>query len=170
MSYKHLKIGSKAPALVNVIIEIPKGSHNKYEYDEKLDKIKLDRVLFSPVYYPADYGYVPETRSEDGDHLDILVIVSEPTFPGCIMEARPIGALKMTDDKGIDEKIIAVCDRDPRFKSVSSIEDIDSHIKDEIQHFFEVYKHLEQKKVVIEGWVGKDEAYLLINCARARKT
>lgn len=168
MSYKNLKIGEKAPEIVNVIIEIPKGSHNKYEYDEILDEIRLDRVLFSPVYYPADYGYVPETRSEDGDHLDILILVTEPTFPGCIMQARPIGALKMSDDKGLDEKILAVCHNDPRFNNVVSIEDIDQHTKDEIQHFFEVYKQLEQKKVTIEGWVDKEEAFALINKAREK--
>lgn len=165
MPYENLTTGDLAPEIVNVIIEIPKGSHNKYEYDEKLGMIKLDRVLFSPVYYPADYGYVPKTRSEDGDHLDILVLVSEPTFPGCLLQARPIGALKMSDDKGLDEKILAVCHNDPRFNEVKSIVDIDQHTKDEIQHFFEVYKQLEQKKVSIEGWADKEEAYILINKA-----
>lgn len=170
MSIHKLPIGQNSPETVNAVIEIPAGSHNKYEYDEDLGVIKLDRVLHSPVFYPADYGFIPETRSTDGDHLDILVISSESVFPGCLVEARPVGVLNMEDEAGGDEKIIAVSVRDPRMKKIKSIFDLEDHFRDEIQHFFEVYKHLEKKFVTIKGWMDKDEAHRLINEAVARES
>lgn len=162
MSFSKVKIGNSSPEIINVVIEIPRGSHHKYEYDEEMHEIKLDRVLHSSVFYPTDYGFIPDTRGDDGDHLDVLVIISEPSFPGCVMEVRPVGVLDMADDKGQDWKIIAVCNSDPRLKEMNSLEDLDEHHKNEIQHFFEVYKQLENKEVEVKGWLDKDRAYRII--------
>jgi inorganic pyrophosphatase len=163
MSFANIPIGEKAPEVVNAVIEIPKGSHNKYEYDEKFDEIRLDRVLHSPLYYPADYGFIPQTRSEDGDHLDILVIISDSVFTGCVLTVRPIGVLDMEDESGQDSKIIAVAEHDPRQTNILSIDDIDEHFKNEICHFFEQYKKLEHKWVKVREWSGKEEAFRIIN-------
>jgi inorganic pyrophosphatase len=168
MSYANLKIGEKAPEIINVVIEIPKGSHNKYEYDEKMDEIKLDRVLHSPVHYPTDYGFIPETRSLDGDHLDALVIITDPVFPGCMVEVAPIGVLYMDDGADKDEKIIAVATKDPLLSHVKNIEDVDEFFKKEIQHFFTVYKQLENKIVKVHRWHGKDLAMNILKEARER--
>lgn len=168
MSYHLVPIGKKAPKIINAVVEIPKGSHNKYEYDEKLDEIRLDRVLHSPVFYPTDYGFIPQTRSEDGDHLDVLVIITEPVFSGCIIEVRPVGVLNMEDEGGKDEKIVAIATKDPRVSTIEDIMDVDEHYKKEMLHFFEVYKHLENKWVKIKGWLGKDDAHKIINQARER--
>jgi inorganic pyrophosphatase len=168
MPFSSITAGDKCPQIVNVVIEIPKGSHNKYEYDEELDEIRLDRVLYSAVFYPTDYGFIPQTRSEDGDHLDILVVISEPLFPGCILPARPIGILSMEDEAGKDDKIIAVALKDPRLKDVNDIKDLDDHYKKEIQNFFEMYKKLERKPVKIHRWHAKDYALQKINEARER--
>lgn len=154
-------------AVVDAFIEIPKGFQNKYEYDEKTGVFRLDRVLYSPMHYPADYGFIPETLGEDGDPLDILVLVSFPTFPGCIVPARPVGTLLMEDDKGIDTKILAVCDVDPRFDTIKELDDVQGHYKREIEHFFAVYKDLEGKKTIISGWRGREEAMAEIAKARA---
>ena len=168
--FHHVKIGKNAPKLVNVIIEIPKDSHNKYEYDEELDLIKLDRVLHSPMHYPVDYGFIPETRSEDGDHLDVLVITNSPVFPGCLLEVRPIGALIMSDEHGMDEKILAVPSRNPNYHEIKKLHDIPLHMLEELEHFFAEYKFLEkkQKGVKIEGWVGHIETYKLIKAAQKK--
>jgi len=163
MAYSNIPIGEKAPEIVNVVIEIPKGGHNKYEYNENLDEICLNRVLHSAVFYPTDYGFIPETRSEDGDHLDIMVIISEPTFPGCVLPARPIGVLDMEDEEGRDVKIIAVAQKDPRLTEIQSVEDLEHHFKKEVQNFFEFYKKLEDKPVKVHRWSGREEAYRLIN-------
>lgn len=168
MAYSNIPLGNKAPELVNAVIEIPRGSHNKYEYVEDIDEIALDRVLYSPLFYPTDYGFIPHTRSEDGDHLDVMVFVTDPTFPGCVLSVRPIGVLDMEDEKGQDWKIIAVADKDPRQFSIQTIEDVDEQVKKEIAHFFEVYKTLEGKRVRVRGWLGKEEAYRLINEASER--
>lgn len=162
MSYFKIPLGEKAPQIINVVVEIPRGSKNKYEYDEDLDEIKLDRVLHSPVFYPTDYGFIPETRSGDGDHLDALVFVTDPVFSGCFLAARVVGLLKMEDDAGEDYKIITVAEKDPRLKNVQDIEDVNEHSKKEIQHFFEVYKHLEGKWAKVHGWGSKEEAYKII--------
>jgi inorganic pyrophosphatase len=168
MSYKDLFIGAHAPEEVRVVIEISKGSHNKYEYDEKLDVIKLDRVLHSTVYYPADYGFIPQTRSKDGDHLDVLVICSEPVFPGCVVDVRPVGVLYMVDQKEEDEKIIAVAVGDPLSDSIKDIADVGDFFKKEIHNFFETYKKLEEKIVKVHHWHGKDIAYKIISEAKDR--
>jgi inorganic pyrophosphatase len=169
----NIKIGVKSPKIVNVIIEIPAETHNKYEYDEELDIIKLDRVLHSPVHYPFDYGFIPETRCDDGDHLDIMVVTNSPTFPGCLLEARILGALLMSDEHGGDEKILAVPVHNPYFSHMKSIKDISPHLLDEILHFWSSYKFLEKKDkpVKLKGWVGRLDAYKIIkNSLKAFQT
>lgn len=165
MPFCQVTPGDKCPEVVNVIVEIPKGSRNKYEYDEEMDEIRLDRVLYSAVFYPTDYGFIPKTRSEDGDHLDIMVVVSEPLFPGCVIPVRPIGILRMEDEAGKDDKIIAVAQKDPRLSEVKDISDLDDHYKKEIQNFFEIYKKLEKKPVKVHRWHRKEEAYQVIKKA-----
>ncbi|WP_099203355.1 inorganic diphosphatase [Miniphocaeibacter massiliensis] len=154
------------PAIVDAIIEIPTGSSNKYEYDHEKKVIKLDRCLFSPMYYPADYGFVDETLSEDGDPIDILVLMKNPTFPGCLIEARIIGMFEMADDKGKDEKLIAVPIHDPRYDEVYSLGDLSSHTEREFEHFFKEYKTLENKKVEIGGWYNVNDAIIALEKAR----
>lgn len=142
----------------DVLIEIPKGSRNKYEYDFVLNKIRFDRMLFSSMMYPGDYGFVPETLALDGDPLDVLVLGAEPTFPMCVMEVRPIGVFHMTDEKGPDEKIICVSVNDPFWTKINDLEELNPHRLKEIEHFFEVYKDLEEKKVDVGGWGNAEEA------------
>ncbi len=160
-------IGAHAPERVNVVIEIPKGTNFKYEYDEHLDVIKLDRVLHSPLFYPVDYGFIPETRSEDGDHLDALVWVTAPSFPGCVMEVRPLGLLRMIDEKGLDFKILAVPVGEPRYRGMTRLEDMSEHIPRELQHFFQIYKTLEAKSVEVLGWYSLEEALAEVTRAMA---
>lgn len=162
MAIKDVTIGSNAPQQVTVVAEIPKGSHHKYEYDVETGTIRLDRVIHSPVFYPADYGFIPETLSEDGDHLDVLIIISDPTFPGCVLNVRPIGALDMSDDKGQDWKIVGVAEGDPRLSKLNDISDLDEHYRKEIEHFFREYKQLEGKQVTVNSWCEKECAYDLI--------
>ena len=150
------------PEIINAIVEIPKGSMNKYEYDKKNNLIKLDRVLFSPFHYPGDYGLIPQTLSEDGDPLDALVLVTNPTFPGILIESRPIGLLQMKDDGEPDDKIICVSTNDPRYLHTTDIENIEDHHRSEIAHFFQVYKELEGKKVEIIGWKSAKDAKSVI--------
>lgn len=147
----------------DVLIEIPKGSRNKYEYDFKLKKIRYDRMLFSSMMYPADYGFIPETLALDGDPLDVLVLVTEPTFPGCVMEVKPIGVFHMADEKGPDEKVICVPMSDPIWNKLNDLSDLNPHLLKEIEHFFQVYKDLENKKVDVEGWGDVNEAYTIID-------
>jgi inorganic pyrophosphatase len=144
--------------VVEAFIEIPKGSQNKYEYDKERGVFLLDRVLYSPMFYPTEYGYLEGTLALDGDPLDILVLTTNPTFPGCVIETRVIGVLVMSDDKGQDEKLLGVPKSDPRFKEVNSLNDVEPHVLKEISHFFQVYKDLENKKTVIEGWKDADFA------------
>jgi len=163
MNLSHIKIGQNAPKSVNVIIEIPRGSNNKYEYKKELDAIVLDRVLHSPFFYPADYGFIPNTLSQDGDSLDILVLIKQPTFPGCILKARPVGALDMEDEKGKDYKIIAVAEDDPYYNQVYDLNQVNMHLKEEIRHFFQSYKELEKgKSTIFKGWLDKEKAYQII--------
>jgi inorganic pyrophosphatase len=150
------------------IVEIPKGSRNKYEYDHEKDLIKLDRFLFSSVVYPTDYGFIPETLSLDGDPLDVMVCVSEPTFPGCLILVKPIALLRMEDDAGIDDKVLAVPLTDPGWSTLSSLDEVPAQLQDEIRHFFLVYKQLENKKVEVEGWFSREDAIKEIEASRAR--
>ena len=142
----------------DVLIEIPKGSRNKYEYDFTLKKIRFDRMLFSSMMYPGDYGFVPETLALDGDPLDVLVLGGEPTFPMCVMEVKPIGVFHMADEKGPDEKLICVPVSDPIWSNNNDISDLNPHRLKEIEHFFQVYKDLEKKKVDVGGWGNAKEA------------
>lgn len=142
----------------DALIEIPKGSRNKYEYDFELKKIRFDRMLFSSMMYPADYGFVPETLALDGDPLDVLVLGHEPTFPMCVMEVKPIGVFHMADEKGPDEKVVCVPVSDPIWNDKKDIFDLNPHRLKEIEHFFQVYKDLEKKKVDVGGWGDQAEA------------
>lgn len=149
----------------DVLIEIPKGSRNKYEYDFELKKIRYDRMIFSSMMYPADYGFIPETLALDGDPLDVLVLVTEPTFPGCVMEVKPIGVFHMADEKGPDEKVICVPVSDPIASRVGDLNELNPHLIKEIEHFFKVYKDLEKKKVDVGGWGDVHEAKdIIVKC------
>src|SRR3954470_2975968 len=139
-------------------IEIAKGSRNKYEYDHEENALKLDRFLFSSMVYPTDYGFIPETLGLDGDPLDVMVPVSEPTFPGCRIDVKPIALFRMEDDAGVDDKVLAVPLRDPVWNTLEALEDLSKGLRDEISHFFSVYKDLEQKKVEVHGWFSREEA------------
>jgi len=145
-------VNADFPEMVQVIVEVPKGCRNKYEYDHESGRIKLNRVLFSAVHYPADYGYIEGTLAEDGDEVDILVLIDEPTFPGCLIDTKPIGVLRMRDEKGPDEKVLAVPLRDPRWSYINDIHDLPPHLLSEIENFFLTYKRLEVKVVVSDGW------------------
>ena len=146
----------------DVLIEIPKGSRNKYEYDFELKKVRYDRMIFSSMMYPADYGFIPNTLALDSDPLDVLVLVAEPTFPGIVMEVKPIGVFHMADEKGPDEKVICVPVSDPIWNRLNDLSDVNGHLLKEIEHFFKVYKDLEQKKVDVEGWGDVNEAKNII--------
>ena len=158
--------GSTSRTSVDVFVEIPKGSRTKYELDKKTGRIRLDRVLFSSVHYPADYGFVTDTIAGDGDPLDAVVIVEEPTFPGCVIPARPIGTLLMRDSKGEDEKILAVPIGDPRFDEIKELTDLPKHWLREIETFFATYKELEGDAVSLGGWKDAKTAWSLIEKSR----
>ena len=140
------------------LVEIPKGSRNKYEYDHDMDVIKLDRFLFSSMVYPTDYGFIPDTLGQDTDPLDAMVLVSEPTFPGCVIEVKAIALFRMEDDKGIDDKVLCVPLTDPGWNTLETLDDMPGQLRDEIQHFFSIYKDLEQKKVTVDGWYSREDA------------
>ena len=150
------------PGLINVLIEITGGSKNKYEFDKDLQAFALDRVLYSSVQYPYDYGFVPNTLADDGDPLDGIVIMDEPTFPGCVIPARPIGMLEMIDGGDRDEKILCVPDKDPRYTEVKSLKDVAPHRLEEIAEFFRTYKNLEKKVTEILGWKDVNEVMPLV--------
>ena len=150
------------------IVEIPKGSRNKYEWDHEHEVIRLDRFLFSSVVYPTDYGFIPDTLSLDGDPLDVMVCVSEPTFPGCVIEVKPIALFRMEDDKGVDDKVLCVPLQDPAWNGLEQLEDLSKQLRDEIAHFFSVYKDLEQKKVKVDGWYSREDAWKEIEASRER--
>jgi inorganic pyrophosphatase len=153
----------------DVTIEIPKGQRNKYEVDHKSGRIKLDRMLFTSTRYPSDYGFIEDTLADDGDPLDALVLLEEPTFPGCLIRCRAIGMFRMRDEKGADDKVLCVVATDPRMQDLQDIDDVSAYDRLEIQHFFEVYKELEPGKNV-EGfnWVGRVEAEAEIEQSRRR--
>ena len=155
---------------LHCIVEIPKGSRNKYEYDHETNAIKLDRFLFSSVVYPTDYGFFPDTLSLDGDPLDAMVCVSEATFPGCLIEVKAIALFRMEDEKGVDDKVLCVPCQDPTWNKLEVLDDLPTQLRDEIAHFFSIYKDLEQKKVKVDGWYPKEEALAEIEASRARFT
>lgn len=166
---KNTQIGEGAPEEVNAIIEIPKGSHNKYEYDEEQGVFKLDRVLHSPLYYPTDYGFIPHTKAEDGDPLDVMIIGEDAVFPGCVVECRVIGMLKMKDEGEKDSKILAAQTENRKLDKINDIEDLKSfnpHFLKEVVHFFETYKQLENKEVEVYDWENRESAIKEIEKAR----
>ena len=161
--------GNRGERTVDVVVEIPRGSRNKYEYDHEQHVMRLDRRLFSATVYPADYGFIPDTLAEDGDPLDAIVLLEEPTFPGCWITARPVGVFWMRDDKGPDAKIVCVPAEDPRWTGVNEIEDVPELLRAEIEHFFNVYKTLEPGKYSeTRGYEGVDAAWTEITAARGR--
>lgn len=151
------------PGVLNVLIEIPAGSKNKYEYDKDLNAFALDRVLYASVQYPYDYGFIPNTLAEDGDAMDGMVIMDQPTFPGCIIAARPIGMLIMIDGGDRDEKLLCVPVKDPRYAHVKSLDDIAPHRLEEIAEFFRTYKNLEKKVTEIQGWQNVDAVQVFVD-------
>jgi inorganic pyrophosphatase len=154
---------------IDVVIEIPTGSRNKYEYDHERHMIRLDRRLFTATTYPADYGFVPDTLAGDGDPLDALVLVADPTFPGCVVRVRILGMFSMRDEKGVDAKLICVLEHDPQWDDASDIGDVPEHLRNEIAHFFSIYKDLEpEKSTEVEGFAGRATALAeLESCWRA---
>jgi len=162
VNYLELPIGDRSPEVFRAVIEIPQGGTQKFEYDKELHVFKLDRNLHSPVHYPGDYGFIPSTLSDDGDPLDVLVLVEAPSFPGCLMEVRPIGVLQMVDQGKKDEKILAVAASDPLYRDVNDYAQVFPHTTREIEHFFSIYKALEGKKTEIAGWADGDAARKIV--------
>ena len=156
--WKSLPVGPHPPEVVYALVEVPKGSQNKYEYEKDLGIFAIDRVLYSPVQYPTDYGLIPQTYYDDGDPLDIMVVMDEPTFSGCLIAVRPIGLMRMIDSGDNDDKILAVPDKDPMYAEVTDISDLPPHKMRAIGHFFTVYKQLEGKKTDVTGWEGAESA------------
>ena len=155
-------VGSQPPEVVTAVVEIPKGSRNKYELDKVSGQFRLDRVLFSAVHYPGDYGFIPRTLHEDHDPLDIIVTINEPTFPGCQIDCRPVGVLKMLDRGEPDDKIIAVPANDPFYNEYFDIADLSGHYLKEVEHFFRIYKDLEGRRAEIIGWEKSEIAMQVI--------
>ncbi len=160
--------GPESPEVVRAIIEIPQNSANKYEYDGKLGVFRMDRALYSPMHYPGDYGFIPGTLADDNDPLDVLVLVQQPSFPGCLIEVRPVGILNMVDNDEHDQKVLAVPTKNPRYDQIHTMDQIFSHVKREIEHFFTIYKELEGKVTKMEGWGGPREARKAIVDCRGR--
>jgi inorganic pyrophosphatase len=159
--------GAGAPNEVTAVVEVPKGSKTKYELDKKNGLIRVDRILFSSAHYPANYGFIPRTYCDDHDPLDVLVLGQESVVPLTLMSAKPIGVMKMLDQGEADDKIIAVHSNDPEYSFYESIDQLPPHRMIEIQSFFEDYKKLENKKVVVEGFLGRDDAHRVIEAALA---
>lgn len=158
--------GPDCPEIIRAIIEIPRNSANKYEYDGELGVFRLDRALYSPMHYPGDYGFIPGTLAEDGDPLDVLTIVDEPSFTGCLIDVRPVGILRMVDEKQDDQKILGVPSRNPRFDSIHTIADVFPHVRTEIEYFFSIYKELQGTQPKMKGWGGPSEAREIISASR----
>src|SRR4051794_25416615 len=152
MNWLTLPIGPRAPETVNAVIEVPGGQANKYEYDKTLRVFRLDRPLYASVHYPGDYGFIPSTLAGDGDPLDVLVLLHEPTFTGCLVEARPVAVLQMIDQKAPDQKILAVAASSPTHKEIHNHTDLAPHVLREIEHFFSVYKEVEGRRTEVHGW------------------
>jgi inorganic pyrophosphatase len=163
-----LEPGSAAPDLVTAVVEIPKGSRHKYEIDKPSGAFRLDRVLHSSVHYPVDYGFVPRTLFDDGDPLDVLVVTTLPTFTGCLVEARPVGLFRMTDQGVADDKVLAVSHRDPSLAEVREASDLPAHLLRELEHFFRIYTQLEGKRVETFGWGDLEAARRCVRRAMSR--
>ena len=162
-----LPAGPNAPELIHAIVEIPGNTRNKYEFDHEHGYLRLDRVLSSPLHYPADYGLIPQTLYDDGDPLDVLVLIKEPTFPGCVLTVRPIGIFKMLDQGEADDKILAVVNNDPLYSEFHGLRDTPAHYLREVEHFFSHYKDLEGKRVEALGWESRAVALEKIVHAQA---
>lgn len=160
--------GPDSPEIFRMIVEIPKNSSNKYEYDGELGVFRLDRALYSPLHYPGDYGFVPGTLAEDGDPLDVLAIVDDSSYPGVLLSVRPVGVLDMVDDDEPDQKVLAVPNKNPRFDQIYNMDHVFRHKLREIEHFFTIYKELEGKRTQMLGWHGPREARDLIRVCRER--
>lgn len=168
MSLYDMEPGPDCPEIVRMIVEIPKNSSNKYEYDGELGVFRLDRALYSPLHYPGDYGFIPGTLAEDADPLDVMTLVDEASYPGVLISVRPVGVLEMVDSDENDQKILAVPNRNPRFDQIHTIDQVFQHKLREIEHFFAIYKELEGKRTVMKGWRGPREAREAIRRSRER--
>jgi inorganic pyrophosphatase len=160
--------GANCPETVRMIVEIPMNSTNKYEYDAETNLFRLDRVLYSPMHYPGDYGFIPGTLAEDDDPMDVLCMVQEASFPGCLTTVRPVGILNMTDNAKGDQKVLAVPVNNPRYDEIYTIDQIFPHVRREMEHFFEIYKELQGIRIVSQGWGSPIEARRMINESRTR--
>ena len=160
--------GPECPHTVRMVVEIPRDSSNKYEFDEKLGMFRLARSLYSPIHYPGDYGFLPGTVAEDGDHLDILCLVNTPSFTGCVCYVRPVAVLDMLDGEKRDHKVLAVHSRDPRHEQMQRLRDVNEHTIREIEHFFSSYKELEGKTMSMEGWRDAEAARKVVAESRER--
>jgi inorganic pyrophosphatase len=163
-----LTAGPEPPERIHAYIEIPRGERNKYEIDKETGVLRFDRLLYSAVHYPGDYGFIPRTLAQDGDALDVLVLITAPTFPGCLMEVRPLGMFQMRDEKGVDEKILSVPVSDPFMDGYHDLDQIPPHTLREIDHFFAVYKELEGKETHTGGWQDRNSALGAIQAAMRR--
>lgn len=162
--WRDLPTGPNVPDVVWALIEIPKGSRNKYEYVKDLGTYALDRVLHSPMHYPGEYGFIPQTLYDDGDPMDVMVLMSEATFPGCAIAVRPVALMRMVDSGEKDDKILAVPAEDPNFDDINDKDDVARHTLREIAHFFDTYKDLEEgKNVSVKGWDDRDAAIKAVN-------
>lgn len=168
MKLYDIEPGPDTPEIVRMIVEIPKNSSNKYEYDGDLEIFRLDRSLYSPLHYPGDYGFIPGTLAEDNDPLDVLTMVDEPSFTGCLIAVRPVGVLEMIDNQEPDHKILAVPNRNPRFDQIHTIDQVFPHKLREVEHFFAIYKELEGRRTDMRGWRGPREAREVIRVSRQR--
>jgi inorganic pyrophosphatase len=165
--WRDLPPGPQPPEIVYTIVEIPRGSRNKYEYHEAMGIIKMDRLLYSSLHYPGDYGLIPQTLADDGDPLDTLIMVTEPTFPGCVVEVRPLGLFRMLDRGQADDKVLAVPASDPLYNEYRDLDDVPPHFLKEVAHFFTVYKDLEGGRVKPIGWEPRPKALEAIEHAIA---
>jgi inorganic pyrophosphatase len=167
--YAHVSPGTHVPEVVHAIVEIPKGRRSKFEVDKNTGLMKLDRYLFSSNHYPGDYGFIPQTLAEDGDALDVLVMVNEPTFSGCLIEARVIGLFRMTDRGANDFKVLGVPHSDPLFAEFQDLANVPAHFLREVEHFFSTYKQLEDAAVTTHGWAGREAAIAEVHAAIERR-
>jgi inorganic pyrophosphatase len=167
-AWHDLPTGPNPPHVLNAIVEIPRGSRNKYELDKPTGLIRFDRLLYSAVHYPGDYGFFPRTLADDGDPLDVVVMVTAPTFPDCLLEVRPLGVFSMRDEKGLDEKVLAVPTKDPLYDDYRGLADVPRHFLREVEHFFAIYKELEGVRTDTMGWQELDEVVRILQESRDR--
>ncbi len=172
MDYRHqytsISAGSTAPSVVNAIVEIPKGRRSKFEVDKSTGLMRLDRYLYSSSHYPGDYGFIPQTLADDGDALDVLVMVNEPTFSGCLIEARVVALFRMTDRGVADYKILGVPQTDPLFDEIRDVSDVPRHFLREVEHFFLTYKQLEGVAIDSQGWAAAEDAVAEVQASLER--